>query len=303
MSSSAYAIASRAAAMAWLTITILTTGTISVRPAAAGPAIGQFELKDLEAGADHLQFQSQNAYAFGQPDRHTATLGGEDVYDDNTVVRQRHALEVEQGLTDTLKFRLGIEFEKERIDDPASPTNADDFANLKLSEIGGEVVWVLLPREGNGMGFGTVVEVEHPLSAGEPNHISFGAIVEWASGPLEITLLPMLVQAWGGAEPGEHADDKLDFAYATKVAYRLSSSWTLALEAYGTVDRLGQTGHAIEAQRLFGDHDQHRLGPIAYYEFETDDGGPDVSIGVGYLVGLTNNTPDGTAKVSIELEY
>lgn len=289
-----------------------------VAPAAAGPSIGQFELKTLESAPGYLEFQSQNAWAFGQPRRKSATDGSEQIYDDNSILRQREALEMEMGFTRYLKMRIGIEFEQERIDDPASPGAANSFAPLKLDEIGTELIAVVIPRDGDGFGLGTVVEFERPLESGEQMSLIMGPIFEFASGPWLVAAIPMLVHDFGG-DPDEDGikDDKWDFAYAAQIAYEFSETWTLALEAYGTVERLGSTGSPGEAARAFGDHDQHRMGPILYYTHDfgrslrpdprrDSDGSiesSEISVGLGLLAGLNNNTPDATLKFSVEVDF
>ncbi len=287
-------------------------------PAAAGPAVGQFELKTLESAPGYMEFQSQNAWSFGQPGRQSAEVDGAWVYDDNTVIRQRQALEMELGFTRYLKMRIGIEFEQERIEDPPTPAQANDFAALRLEEIGTEVIAILIPRDGDGFGLGTVVEVERPFEDGAQMSLFMGPIFELASGPWFAAAVPMLVHDFGGeTEDGGGTDDKWDFAYAAQVAYAFSETWTLALEAYGTVDRLGGSGRPDEAALTFGDHDQHRLGPILYYSYDFGrslrpdprrDGDGEIetselTIGVGFLAGLNRNTPDGTLKLSVEIDF
>lgn len=290
----------------------------AVTPAEAGPAIGQFELKTLESAPGYLEFQSQNALAFGQPRRATANIAGEDIYDDNSIARQREALEMEMGFTRYLKMRIGIEFEQERLDDPDAPVMANSFGDLKLDEIGTELIVVLIPREGDGFGLGTVVEFERPLESGEQMSVIMGPIFEYAAGPWQVSAIPMLVHHFGG-DPDEDGikDEKWDFAYATQIAYEFSETWTLALEGYGTVDRLGSTGTRGEAARAFGDHDQHRLGPILYYthdfgrslrpdprrDGEGEIESSEITVGLGLLAGLNSNTPDATLKLSVEVDF
>ncbi len=312
-----------------LTIDLFASQAIS------GPAIGQFELKDLEAGPGSLQFQSQNAYSWGQPDRRVEQEApGEFELDDNTVIRQRHALEMEMGFTAFFKTRIGIEFEKERLDDPPSLADANGFDDLKLAEVGAEAIVVLMPRDGDGAGVGVVVEFENPIASNEAKTVLFGPILEWASGPWSASLVPTVVHFFGGKpEEDGSRDNKWDFAYAAQVMYTFSDTWALAIEAYGTVDRIGDTGTPPEATRLFGDFDQHRIGPIFYRTYslgdrllhrnsfagvsnvaaregrgEQDQDGdgqeaPSVTFGFGALAGLNDNTPDGTLKLSVEVDF
>lgn len=273
----------------------------------AGPAVGQFELKTLESEPGGLEFQSQNAYSWGQPHRQTKadpSDPGEFEYDDNTIIRQRHALEMEMGLTHYLKMRVGIEFEKERVDDPASPYDADSFDDLKLSEVGAEVIGVLVRRKGDGVGLGVVVEIEKPMDGAESTDVNMGPIIEIAKGPWLFAAVPTLVHFFGGDENDSgNVDDKWDFAYAVQLAYEISETWTLSLEGYGTVDRVSGSGNPSESDLIFGDFNQHRLGPILYYNFKTEPEGAEVSIGSGILAGLNNNTPDATLKLSVEVNF
>ncbi len=283
----------------------------------ADPAIGQFELKNLESAPGYLEFQSQNAWAFGQPRRERATVGGQDIYDDNAIIKQREALEMEMGFTRYLKMRVGIEFEEERIEDPASPAEANDFAPLQLDEIGTELIAVLIPRDGDGFGFGAVAEFERPLEQGEQMSLILGPIFEFASGPWFFAAIPMAIHDFGGQPDDGIKDDKWDFAYAVQAAYEMSDTWTLAVEAYGTVERLGSSGERGPAALIFGDHDQHRIGPILYYSYDfgrslrpdprrDDDGeieNSELTIGLGVLAGLNEDTPDATLKLSVEVDF
>ena len=290
-------------------------------PAAAEPFIGQFELKNLESEPGRYEFQSQNAWSWNQPPRQFAS-GPEGLeFDENAVVRQRHALELEMGLTRSVKMRVGVEFEKERIDDPATIDEADEFGSLSLTEVGAEVIAILAPREGDGAGLGLVAELEGPIDQEESNNLTLGPIVEFQSGPWFAAAVPMFVYAFGGdTDEGEQVDDNWDFAYAAQVAYTISDTWALALEGYGTVDRLGNSGNPSEAASLFGDFDQHRAGPVLYYSRSfgasgdaarrasrlgagEEEEGTTLTVGLGLLEGLNGNTPDHTLKLSIEVDF
>jgi hypothetical protein len=296
-----------------------------VAPARAEPVIGQFELKTLESAPRAFEFQSQNAWSWGHPSRQTDSdgLNGFEV-DENAVIRARYALELEMGFTNFLKMRIGVEFEKERFDEPESIERANDFDELKLADVGAELVAILVPRDGDGAGLGVVAEVEGPVDQEEPNNLSFGPIIELQAGRWFAAAVPMGVYAFGGdVEDGEQVDDKWDFAYAAQLMYRFSGSWSLAFEGYGTVERLAGSGHPSAAAEIFGDFDQHRAGGVLYYTHDfgrssrverttsespvLSDAGEDESasltVGIGLLEGLNENTPDHTLKLSIEVQF
>lgn len=282
----------------------------------AGPAVGQFEVKTLESEPGEIEFQSQNAYSFGNPRRKTMTNGSGGLEaDDNSIAKARNALELEFGITPNLKTRIGIEYEKERRDDPGTQREAQGYEDLKLDEYAAEVIWIAIPRKGDGAGFGIVVEYEVPTESGGSRTLVAGPIFEWASGPWLLSLNPTLVQFFGGErnDAGER-DEKIDFAYANQLKYRWSEHIDLAIEAYGTIDRIGGRGGKSEEAALFGDFDQHRLGPVVYWNFEPSfgtarNGGGDedreteVSLGVGALFGLNDNTPSTTLKLSMEVTF
>jgi hypothetical protein len=314
---------------------VFVTG-IALLPAAgpwwrahAGPAINQFEVKDLESSPGDFEFQSQNAWSTGQPRRKWVETGpGEILADDNSVMRQREALEVQLGITDWLRVRVGVEFEQERLDDPETIAQLDSFDSLKLDEVAIEGVVVFIKPKKEGVGLGLLLEYGAPVDAADdPAEFYIGPIIEAHTGPWSIIANLIFVSHIGGKslDPEFVPDEKWDFSYFTQFQYEMSSEWALALEAYGTFDRLGDSGSPGEEREVFGDHDQHRAGPIVYYTFypsqppaltvqapanaaEAAEGEDDikrlsVSVGAGVLIGLNENTPDATYKLSLEVDY
>jgi hypothetical protein len=305
-----------------------------IASASAGPAVNQFETKDLESAPGEMQFQSQNAISFGQPKRRIREdAPGDFTYDDNAVARERYALEMQMGITTWFRTRLGVEFEKERLEDPASPARANAFEDLHLTGIALEGVFVLLPVKKNGIGVGILTEYDHSIRGGA-SQFYFGPIIQSVSGPWSAIANLLMVQHYGSPDrsAGVPADRKRDFAYAAQLQYEVSPTWAMALEGYGTVDRLGHSGTQSAELAAFGTFDQHRMGPVIYYRFSPDgkpvstkgprakgidkdkdddkDGEADgkgkdrsVSIGVGLLFGLNGNTPSETLKLSLEYNF
>lgn len=308
-----------------LSLTALTLACFA-KSALAGPAIGQFEMKDLEVEEGAIEFQSQNAHAFGQPNRKFINDNGDLEFDDNEYTRQRHALEVEVGVNSFMRARVGIEFEKERFDDPSSAALANSFDDLKLMEVAFEVVAVAIAPKQYQPGIGFLTELELPVQGGdESKSVIFGPILQYDFGKWQALADLYAVYHFGGGED----DGKFDFQYALRLLYQHTENWGYAVEAYGTVDRLGDSGTRGEEALLFGDHDQHRLGPIVYYTVNTghsprnalglppmadqdgdDDGagfgeqsGATLNVGIGWFFGLNENTPDHTLKWSLEYEF
>ena len=305
--------------------TVALIAAVAIVPAAlAGPAVNQFEVKDLDVEQGELEVELQSDWASGMPRRKSVTEDGETEFDDNEIARQRHSLEVGFGLTDWLRFSTGVEWEEERIDDAASLAEANSFGDLELTEFQFEGQVVLIPVAKHGIGLGAYAELEIPRF-GEARSLYFGPIVQAVSGPWSATGNFAFVKSMGGTpEEGEARDEKWDFAYFTQVKYELSSTWALALEAYGSIDRLGNSGTASEAARSIGDQDQHRIGPVVYYAFsagggaspskaeadddeagggDDDDEGTGVTLSAGVLFGLTDDTPDTTIKTGLEIEF
>ncbi len=277
--------------------------------AMAGPSIGQFEIKSLESTPGEFEFQSQNAYDLGIPRRQTRVVGGELEADDNSLPRQRHALEIEYGITTFLKARIGIEFEKERREDPLTVRDANGFESLKLDEYEAEVIWVLIPRRDQGFALGVVVEYEHSAES-NAQKLNYGPLIEWNSGPWRLTLNPMLSQFLSGERNAAgQKDEKTDFMYAARILNRWSENFAVALEAYGTVERIGGRGGKSDEALLFGDFDQHRVGPVLYWSWDAG-GNPfgrapesEVTLGLGTLFGLNDDTPTASLKLSMEVTF
>ncbi len=273
-------------------------------------------MKDLEVEVGGVELQSQNAHAFGQPKRRFRDDDGELEFDDNEYTRARHALEIEVGLTRFMRSRAGVEFEQERFDEPPTAALADAFDDLKLMEAAFETVLVFVPPEPQRLGVGFLTEVEFPVQGdGESNSVIFGPIVQYDTGAWQALADIYGIHYFGGGED----DGKWDFSYALRLLYQASANWGYAIESYGTIDRLGDSGERSEEARLFGDHDQHRLGPIVYYTLDTgwsprglfgsgrhldpEQEAASLNIGLGWFFGLNGDTPEHTLKWSIEYDF
>jgi high-affinity iron transporter len=93
---------------------------------------------------------------------------------------------------------------------------------------------------------------------------------------------------------GAHASDDTDLAQAFQLKYRLAPLFEPGLELYSEFGAIGAMPSANNQQHLFG--------PVAEGKFRLDDGGMSLKYNVGYLFGLTDESPDGVVKAIIELE-
>jgi hypothetical protein len=281
----------------------VAVAVIGPEVAAAGPAIGQLEIKSLNMVPGRVELQSQNAFGIGDPRRGAILDDGEIEADDNSIAKVRAALEAEYTFNHYFKTRIGIEFEDERIDDASSFEAANQFGPVRLEEYELEAIVVLVPRPEQGFALGLLGEYEHPAASDGARTFNLGPIVEWISGPWLATFNPSLVSFFGGEQnaAGKH-DEKVDFRYTARLMYRAADDLALALEAYGTVERIGATGSPGEEALLFGDFNQHRLGPVIYWSIPAE-GKSEFTLGVGALAGLNEQTPDATLKLSFELEF
>lgn len=283
-------------------IAALAVTLLALSEASAGPAIGQLEIKTLSSEPGEIELQSQNAYAMGNPRRRTLVTPDGIEADDNTVTRQRHALELEFAVTRYLKTRVGIEYERERLDDIDTLSQANSFGTIELDEYAAEAIVVFVPRDGDGWGLGMVVEYEHPADGDGAKTLNVGPILELANGKWIMSLNPILTQVFGGErnEAGQR-DEKIDFSYTVRILHHWSDHIDLALEAYGTIERIGGRGGRSEASQLFGDFDQHRVGPVAYWNYEVAD--IETNLGLGVLFGLNSATSDVALKTSLEVTF
>lgn len=282
-----------------------------------------------------VEFEAQNDYSFGRPRRNFVVDPGppsEIIADENEVARQAYNMGLSFGLTNYLKIGAFVEFEQERFDEVEDVSEVDRFDDLKASALEFELRYVLAKPRENGDGFAAALftEVEIPIvdQSDETKAVSFGPILQYGQGPWSARTNLLLTKNFGGEDEDEgKADHRWDFDYAWQLAYQMNEVLALTVEGYGTVNRLGDSGSESEAVELFGDQDQHRIGPVVYYTLKAggglgtpmgvgkgddddDDAGGDdddeeggVTMGVGVLFGLNEDTPDATLKWSVEAEF
>ncbi len=279
-------------------ILILVLGLSAVRSAHAGPGVDQFEIKEPTAEPGRVELQIINDISSGNPRRSTR----DGSFDDNTVTRDRHGFEFEMGLSHYVKTRIGLEFDKERQDDPDAVAEANAFAPLQLTEVGVEMVFVISRETSRAPGVGLLAEINRAIGP-EASTLVIGPLFQLTRPAWSATLNLTFTRFFGSAGDEAH-DDKWDFSYSAQIKSQLAKDLDLALEAYGTFDRIAGSGNPGEATILFGDHDQHRIGPIVYVTgIGSEYLRAETTFGAGVLFGLNGNTPDATFKLDVEAEF
>jgi len=315
--------------------------------AAATPAAAQFNIEEPEAEKGEIEIEYHGAYHSGIPRRRfiVEDPGGPDeeiVGDKNEAVRHGHELEVNLGITDYFKLGVCVEFEKERLEEIDDLEQLNAFDSLKATEIEIQGTFVFVPLKKNGFGLAALVGFSHAFEAEEGNTFKIGPLMKVANGPWSATGNLIFVKHFGGGEFEDGVrvrDERWDLDYAWQLKYDLSKSIGLAVEGYGSFNRLGDSGTRDEGSLLFGDGDTHRIGPVVYYTFGLDRGrgekamklgrmnagkgkddddkkggkdddddddeeeGPSARIGAGVLFGLNDNTSDVALKWNVEVTF
>jgi hypothetical protein len=301
----------------------------------AGTARAQFVVEEPEAEQGSVELEYNGDYHFGNPRRRVVEEGGEIIADENEVLRQRHVFGIGFGLTNYFAFSIEAELEQERLEDFDDLALANSFGDLEATEIQFEGIAVLRPLKKDG--FGAAAFISYVAALGDdPNQFQIGPILKIAQGPWSATTNLFFIKNIGGGEREPDGsifrDQRWDFEYAWQAKYQASERWAFALEGFGTINRLGDSGRKSEAVERFGDQDQHRLGPVAYYTLklprsaknasmkdangdeaaganagEADNGDDDeattVTAGFGVLFGLNDDTSDVALKWSLEVEF
>ena len=265
------------------------------------PAIGQFEVKHLEVESGKWEFQSQNAFSFGNPSRKTFLQNGNTVNDDNNIVKQRHALEIERGFGTRFRCRLGIEFEKTLSGggDSSSQSLSNYADGLEFEETAIEIVYVLVPPKGRAMGIGLLVEGQKAVDDDEGDSVVFHLLLQGKRGIYRYLLNTGFIKHYG------IEDKKTDFSYAAQGIRGFGNELEIGWEIYGTLDRISSGQKEVLGRSIFGDYHQHRAGPVVYSRVRLPFVGSEelLKIGFGFFMGLNSNTPDQTLKSSIEYDF
>jgi len=299
----------------------------------ANAQLNQLEIKEPRVEAGEVDVEYLGDYHFQRPRRRFLEEppgSGALVFDDNDFNRQRHTFGIGYGLTNWLGLQVAVEAEQSRFEDAETFARASAFGDLKVTEIQLEGTIVLVPAGKHGFGIAALIEHNISLERGEAHQLFLGTALQYARGPWSGTVNLYAVKNIGGREERDGMfikDERWDFQYAAQVKYQANDNFALALEGYGVVERLGNSGTKSQERELFGDFNRHLLGPVFYYSWGTDDRatrmpgkglrvrnadaddkngnkeGPKYNLGAGILFGLNENTSDVVLKWTLGVEF
>jgi len=227
------------------------------------PANAQFYVRspDVEKGALKLE-------------EHGAVYSGPG---DNERRRQSHELEAKYGFTDRWEGIVEQTFRE----------NIGGSLKAHRFELGAQ--YELVERQGDGLGLAFRTLYEFALQDGDPDELLFGPLGKYVWGPDSVTLNAFFI-----GQVGDHRDiDSLEFKFNWRLKHEFNETWGLGVEGYSEIEDLSHTG-SFEEQK-------HRVGPVAYLEFE--DSMPEWEFAVGALFGVSDATSDVTFKFDIEAEF
>ena len=254
-----------------------------VSSAFAQPVKAEFEIQESTIDEGEMQLQYRGAWHEGLP---SSGSGTESLDDEETPLRQTHEFEIQMSITSHWLIAMTHGFEQEVGGD----------LNLTAIEVESQIELITL--EGDGFGLAVQAGTEKPLRRAaeeEAPDFHFGPILELAKGKTLFTFNPLFFRNFGALADQEG----WGFEYGWQGRYELTPRLALALESFGEIEDLANSGPFNEQV--------HSIGPAFYYTFgEADEEakkGAELTVSFGAQFGLTDATSDVALKVFIGHEF
>ena len=134
-------------------------------------------------------------------------------------------------------------------------------------------------------------EVEGAVHHDETNAVTFGPIVQFGHEKASLILNPYLEKSFG-----KNHDEGTEFTYQWQAKASLTERLALGIEGYGVIPNIADSPGI--------DFQEHRIGPVIYYENEFPGAHETTfALDAGILFGFTEATPDVTGKVNASLAF
>ena len=229
---------------------------------ATSPAAAQFYVRSPDVEKGELAIEEHGAVYSGP---------GEDERR-----RQSHEVELKYGLTDRWEGTLEGFFRQ----DIGESLEAREF------ELGGQ--YEIIERHGDGLGLAFRTIYEFALQDHSPDEILFGPLAKYVIGRDSVTINTFFV-----GQLGDEAEiDSLELKVNWRLKHELGEKFALGIEGYSEIEDLSHAGSF--------DEQKHRVGPVAYLEFE---GKPKWEFAAGALFGISEATSDVTFKFDAEVKF
>jgi len=198
-------------------------------------------------------------------------------FDRNTDRRnERNATaELGYGVTDFWFAEVESEFSKARHD------------RWRHESLGLENVFQLTDEGDAWLDAGFLAEYDFAMERDESDRFIFGPILQKQVGRVLLTANIFAAADIGGEEP---EDPQLNYAFEAK--YLLTRAFQPGFQLFGAPGAF--TGFARDSRQ------DNRAGPVLSGTFDT--GAGEIRYEAGYLLGLTHDSPSGTAKFVLEYE-
>ena len=208
--------------------------------------------------------------------RPSVTIDGDDAKDNE----QKHLLGLGYGVTEWWFTEVYAEWEREAGSGEETAFEAFEWENrFQLTDPG--EYWADL---------GLLVEYERTDDSNSPDKIELGLLAAKEVGKFNLAY-NLVVER----EVGTNASDDVELAQAFQVKYRLDPTFEPGIELYSEFGAIGDMPGV--------DEQEHYIGPVVEGKIPLGDSGTKLKYNVGYMFGLTDETPDGAVKAIVELEF
>lgn len=229
------------------------------------PADAQFYVRSPDVEKGELTLEEHGAFYSGP---------GEDERR-----RQSHEVEAKYGFTDRW----------EGIVEGFFGQDIGESIEARQFELGGQ--YEIVEREGDGLGLAFRSIYEFALQSGEPDELLFGPLGKYVWGRDSLTINTFFV-----GQLGDNREiDGVELTVNWRLKHEMNEKWAVGVEGYSEIEDLVHAGSF--------DEQEHRLGPVAYYETGGHDGKPEWEFAAGVLFGASDATSDLTYKIDAEVEF
>jgi hypothetical protein len=205
--------------------------------------------------------------------RGNTTIDDDDEHDGS----QRHVFLIEYGVTDWWKTEI------------VGRLNEKAEGSLRYDSTGWENIFQLTEQGKYWLDVGLYLEYKLKDENNAPDIFEAKLLLE---KPVQgfLNTLNLIIEQ----ELGSDGDDDLEFEYAWRTRKEIGHHMKLGVEAFGKLGELRDI-KSLEDQ-------EHRIGPVFYHEFEL---GHDLEVeyNIGWLFGLTDESPDNTFRWQVEFEF